>query len=94
MSETDNRPTVPRDKAFWNTYDDVAAEQAAAFARIECRRMGHIMVDRFRRDGTAETVCSRCGTDWNQFVTELSAQGHRVAVDEGCVSIEFHGGWL
>lgn len=49
---------MPRDAAFWATYNAVQAENARAFERVECSREGHEM----RSDGRSPWRC-RCGLD-------------------------------
>lgn len=80
---------LPRDAAFWRTHHAVLAEQAAAFAAIECDRNGHEL----EWGVTGDEPRCRCGMTALEVYRLFEAQGKgRLVVDEDGASFTFHWG--
>lgn len=62
---------LPRDAAFWRTHNAVLAEQARAFAVIECERKGHEM----EWGVTGEEPRCGCGMTALEIYRLFEAQG-------------------
>lgn len=82
---------VPRDAAFWRTHHAVLAEQARAFAAIECDRDGHELV----WGVLGEEPRCRCGMTALEVYRLFEAQGKgRLVVEENGSGFTFHWGLL
>ena len=57
---------IPRDDAFWQTYNAVNTEHAQAMARFQCSEEGHELVM-----GGLENWCQRCHTPLADALREM-----------------------